>query len=74
LIIKQTKKKIKVCKPSSDTGIRSSKAVLSVNPRWTNLILYGIDGDKGTRPWKVKVNEQKIKYIVMIFIYEKTVL
>jgi hypothetical protein len=24
------------------------------NPRWTNLILYGINGDTGTRPWKLK--------------------
>jgi hypothetical protein len=32
--------------PSSDAGIRSSKTALSVNPCWTKLILYGIDGDE----------------------------
>jgi hypothetical protein len=46
--------------PRPTRGIRSSKAVGSVNPRWTNLVLYGIDGDTGTRPWKVKVNEQNV--------------
>jgi hypothetical protein len=37
---------------------RSSKPARSVNPRWTNLILCGINGDTGTRPWKIKVNKQ----------------
>jgi hypothetical protein len=37
-------------------------------------MLYGINGHTGTRPWKVKVNEQKShKYTEMIFIYEQTV-
>jgi outer membrane protein assembly factor BamB len=45
-----------------------------VNQHWWNLILYGINGDTGTRLWKVKVNEQRShKYTVMIFIYEQTV-
>jgi hypothetical protein len=39
--------------PRLTRGIRSSKAARSVNPRWTNLILYGINGDTGTRLWKV---------------------
>jgi hypothetical protein len=38
-------------KPSGNAGgIRSWKAARSVNPRWTNLILYGINGDTKTRP------------------------
>jgi hypothetical protein len=42
-------------------GIRSSKAARSVNPRWTNLILYRVNGDTGTRPWKVKaIKKNKI--------------
>jgi hypothetical protein len=45
--------------PCLTQGIRSSKAVLSVNPRWTNLILYGNNGDTGMRPWKVKVKKHK---------------
>jgi hypothetical protein len=32
----------------------------SVNPCCSNLILNGINDEMGTRPWKVKVNEQKI--------------
>lgn len=35
--------------------IRSSNAARSVNPRSTNLILYGANGNTGTRPWKNKV-------------------
>jgi hypothetical protein len=55
-------------------GISPSKAARLVNLRWTNLTLYGIDGDVGTWPWKVKIKKQKnYKYIVMIFIYEQTV-
>lgn len=41
--------------PSQDT--HSWKAMGSKNPRWTNLILYGISGDKETRPREVKVNK-----------------
>jgi hypothetical protein len=29
-----------------------------LNPRWTKLILYVINGDTGTRHWKVKVNKE----------------
>jgi hypothetical protein len=36
---------------------RRSKAERSVNPRWTNTILYGINTDMGTWPWKTKVNK-----------------
>jgi hypothetical protein len=43
--------------PSIRGGGVSSKAVRSLNPRWTKLILYGINGDTGTRPWKVEVSE-----------------
>jgi hypothetical protein len=36
-------------------------------------MLYGINGDTGTRPWKVKVNkEENNKYTEMIFIYGQT--
>jgi hypothetical protein len=38
--------------------IRPSKAARSENPCWTNLILYEINVDTGTQPWKVKVNKQ----------------
>jgi hypothetical protein len=30
--------------PSSNAGAHSSKAARYVNPRWTNFILYGING------------------------------
>jgi hypothetical protein len=46
--------------PHLKRGIRSSKTAPSVNPRWTSLILYGINGDTGTRPWKVKLSKQNI--------------
>jgi hypothetical protein len=60
--------------PRPTRGIRSSKAALSVNPRWTNIILYWLMGDTGTRPWKVKANKQIYhKYTVMIFVYEQIV-
>jgi hypothetical protein len=49
----------KYSKHSSTRGIRSSKAARSVNSRWSNSVLYGINGDTGTRPWKAKVNKQK---------------
>jgi hypothetical protein len=55
--------------PSSNAGIRSSKVARSVNPRWTNLILYGINGDTGTRPWEVKLRNKKT---LIIFIFEQT--
>jgi hypothetical protein len=45
--------------PRQTRGIRSAKAGSSVNSRWTNLILYGINGDAGTRPSKVKLNKQE---------------
>jgi hypothetical protein len=35
-------------------GVRFSKPVLSVNPRWTNLIFHGINEVTRTRPRKVK--------------------
>jgi hypothetical protein len=44
-------------RPSSNVGDTFLESE-SVNPRWTNLILYGINGDTGTRPRKVKVNKQ----------------
>jgi hypothetical protein len=31
-----------------------------VNPRWTNVILYGSNRDTGTRPWRVEVNKQSV--------------
>jgi hypothetical protein len=40
--------------PHLTLRIRSSKAARSVKPRWTSLMLYGINGDTGKRPWKVK--------------------
>jgi hypothetical protein len=45
--------------PRPARGICSLKAARSVNPRWTNLILHGINVDTGTRTWKVKVNKHK---------------
>jgi hypothetical protein len=39
-------------------GKRPSNVARSVNPRWTNLILHGINGDAGTRSWKVKINKE----------------
>jgi hypothetical protein len=37
-----------------NAGIRFSETAGSLNPRWMNLILYAINGDTGTRQWKVK--------------------
>jgi hypothetical protein len=34
----------------------SSKVANSVNPRWTNLILHGVNGDTGTRMWRYLEN------------------
>jgi len=36
---------VKTVKPCPAQGIRSSKETHSVNLRWMNLILYGINGD-----------------------------
>jgi hypothetical protein len=48
--------------------IRSSKAARSMNPRWTNVILYGINGDTGAYVAVVKLACVKNpKYAVMIF-------
>lgn len=58
---------------STNTGVCSSKAALPVKPRLTNLILYGISGDMGRRPWKVKASKQKKTNILRwyIFIYSR---
>jgi hypothetical protein len=40
--------------PLPTPGIRILKAARSENRLWTNLILYGINGDTETRGWKVK--------------------
>jgi hypothetical protein len=63
---------IYIVNPRLTRGIRSSKAARSVNPRWKNLILYGINGDTGTRPWSKKIyifmyelritNQRKVKH------------
>jgi hypothetical protein len=58
---------------SSIALVCSSKAESSVKPRWTKLILYGIDRDTGSRPWEIKANKQKITFPVLILIYEETV-
>lgn len=42
-------------RPKRET--RPSKATPSVNLRWTNLILHGINRDMGKRPWKISVNK-----------------
>jgi hypothetical protein len=65
---------LRTVNPRPPRGIRSSKTALSANPRWANLILYGINKDMGTRPWKVNANKQtnNHKNTVMIYIYEQT--
>ena len=40
-------------------GIRSLEEVRSMNRWWTNLTLYGINADKGTRPSKLINNKAK---------------
>lgn len=50
-------------------GICFLKVMLSVDLHWMNLILRGINGDKGTQPWKVKVINCH-KHTKMIFIHE----
>jgi hypothetical protein len=44
--------------PRQMRWIRSSKAARSVNPRCTQLVLYGFNGDTGRRPWKVRVSKK----------------
>ena len=39
--------------PCPTSGILSSKTARSVNPRYRNLISYGIKGDTSARPWEV---------------------
>lgn len=45
--------------PHPRRGTRSTEAGRSVNSRWTDLILCGINGDGGTRNWKDKTNKQE---------------
>jgi hypothetical protein len=52
--------KVNVRKPSSNAGDTFLESGAFVNPRLLNLILYGFNGDTGTRPWNDKVNEQRI--------------
>jgi hypothetical protein len=45
------------CKSSSNAREASLQRGTIGEPPWTNLILYGINVDTGTRPWEVKVNK-----------------
>jgi hypothetical protein len=52
----------------------SSTDVCLVNPRWTNIILYGMNVDRGPRPWKAKANkEKKCVCKIVVFTYKQTV-
>lgn len=44
--------------PHPTWGISPLKLACSMNTHWMNLILYAINGDTGTCPWKVNVNKQ----------------
>lgn len=35
-----------------------------VNPRWTNLILHGINGNTGGRRWEIKVHKERRKSLI----------
>jgi hypothetical protein len=59
--------------PRPAQGIRSLKAARSVNQRWTNLLLYGNNGDTGTRPWKVKENKQIKSQIHFLILFTNCV-
>jgi hypothetical protein len=55
---------------SPTRGTHSLKARLYENPRWANLILHGINGDRMMRPWKLKGKAKNNHVqIVMVFIY-----
>lgn len=46
--------------PRPPRGLGSLKLAVSVNPRWTSLILRGNNGDTGTRQWKIKAKKSQI--------------
>ena len=50
--------------------MHSSQRADSANPLYSNLALYDIDGNTGTRPWKVKKTQ---KYTLLIFVYEHAI-